>query len=62
MECAADCAGHGGLYYCNDLELVPAKAAPASGYRVHCGQFVVEFDEGFNDDVLARLLAVVAGC
>ena len=25
MECATDCVGRGGLYYCNDLELVPAK-------------------------------------
>lgn len=44
------------------VELIPtAPAAPAS-YRVRCGALVVEVDPAFDDEVLGRLLAVVARC
>ena len=43
------------------LELVPAGRSDAE-YRVRCGPFVVELDERFDEQVLARLLAVVADC
>ncbi len=43
------------------LELVPA-GQPSAEYRVRCGPFVVEVDVCFDDQVLGRLLAVVAGC
>lgn len=43
------------------LELVPA-GQPAAEYRVRCGPFVVELDERFDNQVLSRLLAVVAEC
>ena len=45
------------------VELVPTTAAkPAARYRVRCGAFVVELDEYFDDQVVSRLLAVVARC
>lgn len=46
------------------VELVPS-AAPASGaarYIVRCGELSVEVDDQFDDQVLRRLLAVVASC
>jgi len=46
------------------VELVPAAPvveAP-SRYRVLCGGMAVEVDERFDDNVLRRLLAVVASC
>lgn len=45
------------------VELVPT-TPPRSNtrYEVRCGRFVVEVDEDFDERVLSRLLAVVAGC
>ena len=44
------------------VELVPSTKLVPAQYRVHCGGFVVEVDDNFNDQVLGRLLAVVAAC
>lgn len=46
------------------VELVPAApmVEEPSRYRVLCGGMVVEVDERFDEDVLRRLLAVVASC
>ena len=45
------------------VELVPSRpAAESATYRVVCGPFIVEVGERFDDEVLGRLLAVVAGC
>ncbi len=45
------------------VELVAsAPAAEAARYRVLCGEMAVEVDDRFDDDVLRRLLAVVASC
>lgn len=48
------------------LELVMPETAdsqpPSTEYRVRCGAFTVEVEESFDDDVLARLLRVVATC
>jgi len=45
------------------VELVPSVPLdePAR-YRVLCGQMAVEVDDRFDEDVLRRLLAVVASC
>ena len=45
------------------VELVPT-ATPRVGtpLRVRCGRFVVEVDDDFDDDILTRLLTVVAAC
>lgn len=46
------------------VELVPSAPVveePAR-YRVLCGGLAVEVDERFDEDVLRRLLAVVASC
>lgn len=45
------------------VELVqdrPLPVAPSTGYRIRCGVFEVEAPVAFEDDVLARLLRVVA--
>ena len=44
------------------LELVPTATRSATRYEVRCGPFVVEVGEDFDERVLSRLLAVVAGC
>jgi hypothetical protein len=45
------------------VELVPAApATTASPLRVQCGPFVIEVAPDFDDDALARLLAVMASC
>lgn len=44
------------------LELVPTATASATLYEVRCGPFVVEVGQDFDERVLSRLLAVVAGC
>lgn len=46
------------------VELVPAQPARREPvqYRVRCGEFVVEVDDRFDDDVLGQLLTVVATC
>lgn len=46
------------------VELVPAEVAvhAAPTYRVGCGVFAVEVPADFDDDVVARLLRVVARC
>lgn len=46
------------------VELVPTERlvqAPAV-YVVRCGDLAVEVDDRFDDDVLRRLIAVVASC
>lgn len=43
------------------LELV-SPAGSVAVYRVHTRGFMVEVEDDFDDHVLARLLAVVAGC
>lgn len=43
------------------LELVPTMRVEAT-YRVVCGTFVVEVEGNFDDQVLGRLLSVVAAC
>jgi len=45
------------------VELVPASRRPQpAAYRVCCGPFTVEVDQTFDDQILGRLLRVVAGC
>ena len=46
------------------VELVPAApvAEEPSRYRVLCGGMAIEVDERFDEDVLRRLLVVVASC
>ena len=45
------------------VELVPAVAAKTEAvYRIRCREFVVELDEHFDDQVVGRLLGVVARC
>ena len=44
------------------VELVVAEAPRSSTYVVRCGALAVELDDRFDDDVLRRLLAVVASC
>lgn len=48
------------------VELVPTAAPTASWrpvrYVVRCGEFAVEVDAEFDEDVLRRLIAVVASC
>src|SRR5688572_28546990 len=45
------------------LELVPAdRPDSASTYVVRCGPFAVEIGADFDERVVGRLLAVVAGC
>lgn len=44
------------------LELVPSSVVSATRYEVRCGPFVVEVGDDFDERVLSRLLAVVAGC
>jgi hypothetical protein len=43
---------------------VPAcrRPDPTTRYAVQVGEFAVEVDAGFDDDVLRRLIAVVASC
>jgi len=41
---------------------LPAAGAPSSTYRVHIGPVVVEVDDRFQPDTLARLLQVVRAC
>ncbi len=43
------------------VELVPPPR-PLASYRVRCGPFEVEVDETFDDEVLGRLLSVMARC
>jgi hypothetical protein len=43
------------------VELVTSRA-PASRYRVVCGDFAIEVDATFESAVLRRLLEVVASC
>jgi hypothetical protein len=43
------------------VELVPTPTA-ASRYVVRCGELSVEVDDQFDDQVLRRLLRVVASC
>lgn len=44
------------------VQLITEPAAPPSAYRIHAGPFVVEVGDGFDDDVLRRLLRVVVSC
>jgi hypothetical protein len=45
------------------MELVPSVPAHRSSrYGVRCGDLSVEVDDQFDDQVLRRLLAVVASC
>lgn len=45
------------------VELVPTvPMSPAPRYLVRCGRFEVELDDGFEEEVVERLLRVVAGC
>jgi hypothetical protein len=43
------------------VELVP-QATPSVIVTVRCGPFTVEVDQAFDDQLLARVLAVVAAC
>lgn len=44
------------------LEVTVARPRPSASYRVHVGDLVVEVDDGFVDNTLARLVAVLATC
>lgn len=44
------------------LEVTAARPRPSASYRVHVGDMVVEVDDDFVDDTLARLVAVLATC
>ncbi|HHH30269.1 MAG TPA: hypothetical protein ENK57_18270 [Polyangiaceae bacterium] len=44
------------------VELVPTAPKSSTGCRIRRGDFVVEVDLHFDDEVLARVLAVVARC
>ncbi len=46
------------------VELVPSEpvAKEVVRYVVRCGELAVEVDHRFNDDVLRRLLGVMASC
>jgi hypothetical protein len=45
------------------VELVAAPAPrPSARYTVRVGDLAVEVDDGFDDDVLRRLISVVASC
>ncbi len=46
------------------VELVPAQPVLEESVRyvVHCGELAVEVDHRFDDDVLRRLLGVMASC
>jgi hypothetical protein len=46
------------------LELIesPRSSAVGAPVRVRCGPFVVEVDDGVSDELLVRVLAVVAAC
>jgi hypothetical protein len=47
------------------VELTPTcepEQARVARYRVQVGEVVVEVDDTFRDETLARLLAVVAAC
>jgi len=46
------------------VELVPAEPVVTEPIRyvVHCGELAVEVDHRFDDDVLRRLLGVMASC
>jgi hypothetical protein len=44
------------------LEVTVARPRPSVSYRVHVGDLVVEVDDDFVDDTLARLVAVLATC
>jgi transposase-like protein len=46
------------------VELVAADRSPRppARYTVHVGELAVEVDAGFDDDVLRRLISVVASC
>ena len=45
-----------------ELVSTAAKPEPPAALRVRCGPFVVEVGVSFDEDTLARLLAVVAAC
>ena len=44
------------------VELAPTSIASTSIYRIRLGEAVVEVDDTFRADTLARLLAVVVAC
>ena len=46
------------------VELVATDRSPrpAGRYAIRVGELVVEVDDGFDDDVLRRLISVVASC
>jgi hypothetical protein len=44
------------------VELVPLPPPRSTPYVVHCGPMTVEVAADFDDDVLRRLLTVVASC
>jgi len=44
------------------VELIATEPVGPARYVVRCGRLAVEIDEGFDEDVLRRLLAVVASC
>ena len=44
------------------VEVVLAEPKLSATYLVHCGRMAVEVDGRFDEDVLRRLLALVASC
>ena len=44
------------------VELVAGKRAPVSGCKVRLGEFTVEVDPIFDEDVLVRVLRAIAAC
>lgn len=45
------------------VELVPTTSPrPPTTYRVHVGDVVIQLDDQFDDDTLARLVRVVTQC
>lgn len=44
------------------VELVTSRAARVAGCRVRLGEFTVEVDAVFDEDVLVRVLRAVAAC
>jgi hypothetical protein len=44
------------------VELTSPTSTARASYRVVLGDIAIEVDDGFQEDTLTRLLAVVAGC
>lgn len=59
---ASQKSGQNGKRRTGLLELVAQSTTTPSRYIVRCGHVAIEIDEHFDEDVLARVLKVVAAC